>query len=226
MEKMTIYCSKCKRPLSASPEAAGQKVSCPACGAGVAVDVIGCQRCGTKVTVVSPVESPSPGAPPAGPSAPTGATKLRVRRVRDDDIEAVSPEDLMSSVSKSRVGWTLIVSIIFHVVVILLLSTGMISLCFHYRTPNPWKAVDLREGEKKEEEERKKAEKKEKRRQEIIERAKEEAKRREEEEKKKADKAKKAEEGKPVPKIIEEITEVSDERPKESGLGSIDDELE
>ena len=132
----------------------------------------------------------------------------------------------MSAVSKSRLSWTLIVSMIVHVAVVLLLSTGVIALCLRYKTLNPVKAIEQREEDKKEEAARKKLEEEEARRQKLVERAKQESIRKEEEEKKKDEEAKKDGQGKLVPQVIKDITETSDERPTESGLDNIDDELE
>ncbi len=223
MQGVEIYCSKCKRKLS-GPEEGGQVASCPGCGAGVHVKMVGCSDCDTSMAVVT--DPSRVAAPPPAAGAASGPTKFRLRHVDDDDIETVEPDGLMSAVSKSRLSWTLIVSIIVHVVVILLLSTGVVALCVRYKMVNPVKAIEKRESDKKEEAERKKVEKEEARRQKLVERAKREALRKEEEEKKKAEEAKKAEKDKPVPQVIKDITETSDERPTESGLDSIDDDLE
>ena len=157
-------------------------------------------------------------------------TDIHLKRIQDeDDFQAADPDSLMRSISRARLGRALGVSTALHVAVIMLLSVGNIALCVKYRTPNLPRAIALREKARTEKEEQRKAAAAEQRRQEIMkqQKAAAQAAAAKEPESPAQDAEKAAAEGdRPVPRVIRDVTETSDERPTSSGLESIDDFLE
>ena len=149
---------------------------------------------------------------------------VHFRKVKDDGFRAADPDSLMASVSRSRLGKTLKVSILIHVVVILLLSLGNIGLCIKYRTVNPRKAIELRNEAEKERAEQQRTEEAEQRKQELQ--AKAAATKGDAQKPKAETEAAATEKGAGTPAIVKEVTETSDLRPESSSLNSIDDLLE
>jgi len=144
-------------------------------------------------------------------------TEMHLKRVKDDDFVAVEPDSLMAAVSQTKLRHTLVLSLIGHLVVVLLLSLGNFGLCIKYRTVSLKSAMEQRDIAAKEMATAQQAEEAAARRAEL---------------KAKADAAAptagttNAKTNAAQPKVLQDINEVSDERPTESSLDSIDDLLE
>jgi hypothetical protein len=147
--------------------------------------------------------------------------------IERDPIDDLDPARLMEGVSRSHLGKTLAISLVAHILFVGLLSVGYIGQCIKYKTFAVKQVV-------KAEQEKARKDEEEKKRQELLKKAQEEAARRETQ--------KKAEEAKPatppatdagstetgeqrVPKVVQEINEVSTERPK-PGIISLDKEFD
>ena len=142
--------------------------------------------------------------------------------VEQNGIDNIDPDELMANISRSNLGKTIVISTIFHIIFIGALSIGYIGQCIKYKRLDVKVAIKQEKARKKQEEEKK-------RRAELIEKAKAAA--------KKAAKSKQAAKKQPakapqsvkgkkrVPKILQEINEVSKERPKETEVKSLDDDL-
>ena len=150
-----------------------------------------------------------------------GNGSFHLKKVKHDPIEDLSADKLMANVRKSAMTKGLILSFIFHLIFIGLLSIGFIKLCVEYKDLNPRKII-------KENEEKKAEADKQKKREETklaaIEKAKQEAKGGKTD--KASDNKKPGKDGKPLSKVEKDVTETSDDRPVKSAMDSLDDDLE
>lgn len=147
-------------------------------------------------------------------------TGFHLKKVEHDPIEDISADKLMADVRKSIMPKGLVISTVFHIVFISLLSLGFIKLCFEYKSMDP-RTIIKQEAEAKEEAIR--LQKKEEAQQEAIKKAKEEAKIEAAESQQQTSEP--AADDKPIPQVLKDINEVSDERPVSSSLDSLDDEF-
>lgn len=149
-----------------------------------------------------------------------GNMDFHLKKVQHDPIEDLSADKLMANVRKSIMTRSLIISLIFHLIFVGLLSIGFIKLCVDYKSLEPRKIIKAEEEKKAEAEKQKKREDA---KLAAIEKAKQEA---------KAGKTAKTpdeskpQDGKPLSKIEKAVTETSKERPVKSSMDSLDDVLE
>lgn len=149
-------------------------------------------------------------------------TSFHLRKVEHDAIEDISTDALMENVSKSIMGKGFIISVLFHVIFITLLSLGFIKLCFEYKTLNPRPLIAQQEEAKEEAlKEQKRAEAK----QAAIEKAKSEAAVEQQHSNNTQQTSDLPDGSKPVPEVLQNINEVSHERPVQSSLESLDDDF-
>jgi len=142
-------------------------------------------------------------------------TDMHLRRVKDDGFKAEDPDNLMASVARTDLKRPLKISLLLHVGIIFVLSLGTLGLCIKYKTVNPRTAIERRNEAALEKAASLKAAEKETRKQELAAKA--------------EGAATESTNGAPrngKAKILEEISEVSDERPNASSMDSIDDLLE
>ncbi len=149
-------------------------------------------------------------------------SSFHLKKVEHDSIEDISADKLMENVRKSIMPKGLVLSVLFHVVFIALLSLGFIKLCFEYKSMDP-RAIIQQEEEVKAEE--MKQQKREEAKQAAIEKAKADAAAGKQPDNESVSTDENVEDGKPVPKVLQEINEISDERPIKSSLDSLDDVL-
>lgn len=149
---------------------------------------------------------------------------FRLKKVEHDPIEDISADKLMENVRKSAMSKGLIISTLFHIVFVTLLSLGFIKLCIEYKSMDP-RAIIKREEVAKEE--ALKQQKKEEAKQAVIEQAKADAALKlSSSVEKTVDVEGETDEENPVPSVLKNINEISDERPIRSSLDSLDDDLE
>jgi hypothetical protein len=148
---------------------------------------------------------------------------FHLKKMGHDPIEDISADKLMENVRKSIMPKGLVISAIFHVVFIALLSLGFIKLCVQYKSMDP-RAIIKQEQEAKEE--AIKQQKKEESQKAVIEQAKADAAAGKQPDDESVSKDEIVEDEKKVPKVLQEINEISDERPVKSSLNSLDDDFE
>jgi len=145
---------------------------------------------------------------------------LHLKKIEHDPIEDISADKLMENVRKSIMPKGFILSAVFHVVFIVMLSLGFIKLCFEYKTMDPTTMIaDAAEAKA----ETVKLQKREEAKQAAIEKAKAEATQQQTNSTQQTTEL--TPDGKSVPKVLKDINEVSDERPVKSSLDSLDDEF-
>lgn len=195
MTKLETSCEHCGKTYKLAPEKEGKSVTC--------------KKCGEKFKVVFSTPSSSTS---------DGVSEQDLETFRN--LDNYKPDELMYSVSKSRMTMTFLLSLVVHLIFIALLSVPFISNCIKYNTLDP--STVIAEINKKKEEEAKKLDK-EKKKAERLKKLQEEAELKQKAETK--ENKNKQEGGKKLSKIEESLQETSDERPESSSLDGIDDEL-
>jgi hypothetical protein len=147
---------------------------------------------------------------------------FHLKKMEHDSIEDISADKLMENVRKSIMPKGLVLSTIFHVVFIALLSLGFIKLCVQYKSMDP-RPIIKQEQEAKDE--ALKQQKKEAAQQAVIKQAKADAASEQQPDNAAVTTDQTTEDGKPVPQVLKDINEISDERPVKSSLNSLDDDF-
>jgi len=148
---------------------------------------------------------------------------FHLKKMEHDSIEDISADKLMENVRKSIMPKGLVLSTIFHVVFIALLSLGFIKLCVQYKSMDP-RTIIQQEQEAKDE--ALKQQKKEAAQQAVIKQAKADAASEQQPDNAAVTTDQTTEDGKPVPQVLQDINEISDERPVKSSMDSLDDDFE
>ncbi|MFT5128468.1 MAG: hypothetical protein ACI8W8_002079 [Rhodothermales bacterium] len=142
---------------------------------------------------------------------PMPAVKLR-RIDFDDDFTVAHPDEILTKARSRPMSMTLVLSVVFHVILLGLLSIGYIRDAAHYETIYPKAAKAEAVKQQRIEEKKAKAAEDAKKQSEAAAKA-------------QAARPNATKTGKPVSKIEKELQETSNERPVSSDLDSIDDDL-
>ena len=148
---------------------------------------------------------------------------FHLKKMEHDSIEDISADKLMENVRKSIMPKGLVLSTVFHIVFIALLSLGFIKLCIVHKSMDP-RTIIKHEQEAKDE--ALKQQKKEEAKQSVIKQAKADAAAGQQPDNAAVTTDENTEDGKPVPKVLQNINEISDERPVKSSMDSLDDDFE
>jgi hypothetical protein len=143
-DKIVVECS-CGKRYKSSPEKIGKTMRCKACGSGFTVQPAGgaypqIGAAGVEVATTPSVSATTvsePGEPGAfmgkeedpqdvvdRPAPPPFKLKRAKRIHVDKDMKQKNPDELMSEIHKTRLGGTLAISIVVHIVLLAATSVG------------------------------------------------------------------------------------------------------
>ena len=106
-------CPFCKQEYVVTDEILGAMVTCPN------------PEC-EKTFTATVAEEPS--------ASPSGTSGSKLRRMKEDDFQAVHPDTLMAHIARSPILKTFAISLVFHLALIVLLSIGNFAMCVKYKT--------------------------------------------------------------------------------------------